>query len=225
MLNYEVDPALLQEHVPPGAQLDSFEGKTYLSLVGFRFCHTKLLGYFPVPFHCNFDEVNLRFYVRRKEGSEVRRGVVFIAEVVPRWAIAAMARALYNENYSSHAIGHRVETTVSAKTAEYRWRVDGRWCKLFAQAQGAPSHPAEGSVEQFITEHYWGYSTQGGGGCLEYHVAHPPWQVWAATTAEFEGDARALYGAALGSILQRGPDSAFIADGSPVTVSTGRKIS
>jgi len=225
MLNYEVAPDLLREHVPPGTQLDSFEGKTYVSLVGFRFCRTQLLGIIPIPFHCNFDEVNLRFYVRRKEGDEIRRGVVFIAEVVPRWAIAATARAFYNENYKSHAMKHHLETTESYKTAEYHWRVEGRWCKLSAQAQGAPSHPAEGSVEQFITEHYWGYSVQRPGGCLEYHVAHPPWQVWSAATAEFEGDAIALYGAALGSVLQRRPDSAFIADGSPVTVSTGREIS
>jgi len=224
MLNYEVEPALLQKHVPPGTQLDSFEGKTYLSLVGFRFCRTKLLGFFPIPFHANFDEVNLRFYVRRAEGDEVRRGVVFIAEVVPRWAIAATARAFYHENYKSHAMKHRVESSDSAKIAEYQWRVAGRWCKLSAQAQGTLSHPAEGSMEQFITEHYWGYSAQRAGGSLEYHVAHPPWQVWSAATAEFGGDASALYGAALGSVLQRRPDSAFIAPGSPVTVSTGRKI-
>ena len=224
MLNYEVEPAFLRNHVPSGTQLDSFEGKTYVSLVGFRFCRTKLLGFLSIPFHSNFEEVNLRFYVRREVGDELRRGVVFIAEVVPRWAIAATARALYNENYKSCAMKHRVESPGPSKTAEYEWRVEGRWCKLFAQAQGAPSHPAEGSVEQFITEHYWGYSAQRAGGSLEYHVAHPPWQVWTATAAKFEGDANALYGAALGNTLQRRPDSAFIAEGSAVTVSAGRRI-
>src|SRR5271165_1698092 len=85
MLNYEVDPNLLSRYVPPATALDSFQGRTYLSLVGFRFCRTKLLGCLPVPFHANFDEVNLRFYVRRKAGNnDDRRGVVFIAEVVPR---------------------------------------------------------------------------------------------------------------------------------------------
>jgi uncharacterized protein len=224
MLNYEVEPALLQNHIPPGTQLDAFEGKTYVSLVGFRFCRTKLLGFLPVPFHANFDEVNLRFYVNRKEGDEVRRGVVFIAEVVPRWAIAATARALYNENYKSCAMVHRIESSDSAKIAEYQWRVAGRWCKLSAQAQGAPAHPAEGSLEQFITEHYWGYSAQRAGGSLEYHVAHPSWQVWSTITAEFEGDASVLYGTVIGNALQRRPDSAFIADGSRVTVSTGRRM-
>ena len=99
MLNYEVEPNLLSRYVPPGTALDSFKGRTYVSLVGFRFCRTKLLGCFPAPFHANFDEVNLRFYVRRKAGNDERRGVVFIAEVVPRRAIAATARLAYGENY------------------------------------------------------------------------------------------------------------------------------
>src|ERR1700693_3806285 len=117
MLNYEVEPNLLSRYVPPGTALDSFKGRTYLSLVGFRFCRTKLLGCLPIPFHANFDEVNLRFYVRRKEGSEDRRGVVFIAEVVPRYAIAATARFLYEENYRYCPMSHHVEEGTN-KSAE-----------------------------------------------------------------------------------------------------------
>src|SRR5258708_33955012 len=79
MLNYAVDPALLHQYVPSGTALDSFEGKIYVSLVGFRFCRTKMFGAISVPFHANFLEVNLRFYVRRREGSGDRRGVVFIS--------------------------------------------------------------------------------------------------------------------------------------------------
>ena len=100
MLNYEVEPSLLGRYVPPGTLLDSFNGRTYISLVGFRFCSTRLVGYFPVPLHMNFDEVNLRFYVRRKERDDDRRGVAFISEVVPRRAIATTARLVYGENYS-----------------------------------------------------------------------------------------------------------------------------
>lgn len=225
MLNYEVDPSLLSEYVPTGTVLDSFAGRTYLSLVGFRFCNTKLFGSLPIPFHTDFDEVNLRFYVRRKEGSEERRGVVFIAEIVPKQAIAKTARLIYGENYISLPMRHRVHTEGLNKTAEYEWQVNGRWCKLSAQAQGAPEHPQEGSLEQFITEHYWGYSNQRSGGCLEYHVSHSPWRVWTSTAALFEGDASALYGCNLGSLLQRPPDCAFIAEGSPVSVFRGKRIS
>jgi uncharacterized protein YqjF (DUF2071 family) len=224
VLNYEVEPSLLTRHVPPGTSLDSFNGRTYVSLVGFRFCRTKLLGRFPVPFHTDFDEVNLRFYVRRKAGSDHRRGVVFIAEVVPRRAIAITARLLYGENYTRLPMKHRIWSEGSTKTAEYQWQVDGQWCRLSAQTIGPPQHPPAGSLEQFITEHYWGYSTQRSGGCLEYHVSHVPWQVWATAAARFEGDASGLYGREFGQVLQRRPDCAFVADGSPVIVFRGNRV-
>ena len=92
MLNYEIDPRLLTNHLPSGTVLDSFLGKTYISLVGFRFCHTKLFGAIAVPFHSDFEEVNLRFYVRGQEGPEAKRGVVFITEIVPKRVVAGVAR-------------------------------------------------------------------------------------------------------------------------------------
>ena len=224
MLNYEVEPNALSQHVPRGTELDSFNGRTYLSLVGFQFCHTKLLGYFSVPFHANFDEVNLRFYVRRRQGGDNRRGVVFIAEVVPRRTIATTARLVYGENYIHLRMKHRIETENLKKTVEYQWQVGRQWCRLAAQTIGVPAHPSEGSLEQFITEHYWGYAAQRSGDSVEYHVSHPPWRVWATTTASFEGDASALYGRELAAVLQRPPDCAFVADGSPVVVFTGNKV-
>lgn len=224
MLNYEIDPRLLDTHVPCGTALDSFLGKTYVSLVGFRFCRTKLFGFLAVPLHSDFDEVNLRFYVRRKEGDENRRGVVFIAEIVPKQAVATVARLVYGENYMCLPMKHRLCTEKSKKSVLYQWQVKNQWCQLTAEAMGAPELPREGSLEQYITEHYWGYSTRRGGGSLEYHVSHVPWQVWASTTAGFEGDASGLYRAELGRVLQDRPSSAFIADGSPVTVFRGNKL-
>lgn len=224
MLNYEVEPDLLGQYVPPGMSLDSLRGRTYLSLVGFRFCRTKLLGYLRLPFHSDFDEVNLRFYVRRKAGSDDRRGVIFIAEIVPRRAIATVARLVYGENYKCLPMRHSIRTEGLSKTAEYQWRLGGQWCRLSAQTVGLPAHPEEGSLEQFITEHYWGYANQRSGGCLEYHVSHAPWRVWATTEAGFQGNSSTLYGRELGAVLQRPPDCAFVADGSAVTVFRGNTI-
>ena len=226
MLNYEVERTLLSRYVPPGTELDSFNGRTYVSLVGFQFRHTRLLGRFPVPFHVNFEEVNLRFYVRRQEGMESRRGVVFIAEVVPRRAIATTARLVYRENYTRLPMMHRIEAERSNKTIEYQWQVGKQWCKLSAQTVDLPRNPEEGSLEQFITEHYWGYSPQrtGRDGCVEYHVSHPSWQVWQAMKAGFEGDASVLYGRELATVIQRRPDCSFVADGSPVIVFRGNRV-
>jgi uncharacterized protein YqjF (DUF2071 family) len=224
MLNFEVDPALLAQYLPHGTTLDSFQGKTYVSLVGFRFCRTRILGSLAIPFHSNFDEANLRFYVRRHEGSESRRGVVFIAEIVPRRAVAAVARVLYGENYVCFPMRHHLGADASKKVVAYQWRLNGRWCKLSADAFGAPELPQEESLEQFITEHYWGYSKQRATGSLEYRVTHARWRVWVSLAAGFEGDASSLYGVELAKIIQGRPASAFIAEGSPVVVFRGRKI-
>ena len=223
LVNYEVDAKLLRDYVPPGTTLDSFRGRTYVSLVGFQFCRTKLFGALPIPFHANFDEVNLRFYVRRNEDHEERRGVVFIAEIVPKRAVAKVARLVYGENYIALPMKHRINMNGATKTAEYEWQLNGNWSKLYTHASGTPALAEEGSLEQFITEHYWGYSRQRSS-TVEYRVVHVPWNVWTSTEAGFQGDAGRLYGAELAKVLQRRPDSAFIADGSPVEVFKGKKI-
>ena len=215
MLNYAVDPSVLEPFVPAGTELDAFEGRTYISLVGFEFNRTRVLG-FAVPFHQTFEEVNLRFYVRR--GS--KRGVVFIRELVPRYAVAMIARFAFNENYSCVPMSHRVE----AGKVEYSWTLGSDRCLMKIETEGKPFVPQEGSQSQFITEHYWGYTTQNSGGSLEYEVRHPPWRVWNAKQAGFSGNADGLYGTEIAQILTREPDSAFLAQGSPVTVFKSTKI-
>lgn len=215
MLNYAVDASLLKPLVPAGTELDMFEGKTYISLVGFEFNRTRVLGW-AVPFHQNFEEVNLRFYVRR--GS--RRGVVFIRELVPRYAVAAIARWVFNENYSCVPMSHRIEPG----KAEYAWKLGSSRCVMEIETEGECFVPAEGSLSQFITEHYWGYTKRQSGGCLEYEVQHPPWQVWNAKRAGFAGNVDGLYGAEIAEVLRRAPDSAFLAQGSPVTVFRSSRI-
>jgi uncharacterized protein len=226
MLNYAVDPALVAHLVPKGTELDSFGGKTYISLVGFRFERSRVGGLW-IPFHSDFDEVNLRFYVKREQPGEIRRGVAFVREVVPRWAVAKAAQILFHENYVSLPIRHQVVEPTSEGgrvQAEYRWRHSGAWNTLRVECSGRPVRPSEGSLEQFIAEHYWGYSAQPNGGCLEYKVEHDPWRVWTATTARFEGNPSGLYGPQLTQCLHGEPDSAFMAEGSSVVVFSGRRI-
>jgi hypothetical protein len=221
MLNYEVDAAVLVRFVPPGTELDVFEGKTYLSLVGFEFNRSRIFG-FPIPFHEAFEEVNLRFYVRRHS----RRGVVFIRELVPRHAVAAIARFAFGENYSRVPMSHRIENGAEGEVvkAEYSWGSGADRCSMWVETEGTSFLPPDGSESQFITEHYWGYATQAGGGCLEYEVQHPRWWVRAAKRAGFFGNAVGAYGAEVAQILSRSPNSAFLAKGSSVTVFKGTRI-
>jgi len=222
MLNYEVDASLLLRFVPPGTELDRWQGKVFVSLVGFRFLKTRVLG-LAIPFHSNFDEVNLRFYVRREEAGEIRRGVVFIREIVPRWAIAFVARIVYNENYVALPMAHEIRTTGGGGlTVEYRW-CSSRRNAIRIAVDGDPALAVDGSEEQFITEHYWGYAAQPDG-CVEYRVKHPVWRVWSARHAEFEGDVEGPCGEEMAAVLKGKPTSAFLAEGSAVTVMRGCRL-
>jgi len=221
MMNYAVDPAILQPLTPQGVQLDSFDGVTYASMVGFMFLNTRLLGV-PMPFHRNFEEVNLRFYVRREVEGEVRRGVVFIKEIVPRWAIACTARATYNEQYIALPMKHEVtgfdDSATAPPTAAYSWRLNKQWNSMRIQATGDPQPLVDGSVEEFITEHYWGYCAQRDGGTIEYQVEHPRWNVWQCADATLDCDIATLYGEAFVNVLQEPPVSSLLADGSEIAV-------
>jgi uncharacterized protein YqjF (DUF2071 family) len=212
---------LLERFVPVGTEPDLFEGRTYLSLVGFEFNRLRIFG-LAVPFHQSFEEVNLRFYVKRSS----RRGVVFIRELVPRYAVAAVARFAFNENYSRVSMSHRTQTRAEGDVAEaeYAWGSGQDRCSMRIETEGASFLPPDGSMGQFITEHYWGYSAQPGGGCLEYEVQHPGWRVWNAKRASFSGDAAGFYGAGIAQALTHEPDSAFLTSGSPVTVFKGTRI-
>jgi len=217
MLNYAVAPDMLAPLVPAGTVLDTWQGTAYVSVVGFRFLGTRLLGV-PVPLHRDFEEVNLRFYVRRPMPDGDRRGVVFVREIVPRRAIAAVARLAYNEPYVAWPMRHAVDAAGAGASVRYGWRRDGAWEGFVLRTDGAPALLVPGSEAEFITEHYWGYTRQRDGSTVEYRVTHPPWNVAPAAEASLDADVAALYGPAFADALAGPPASAFLADGSPITV-------
>lgn len=256
MLNYPVDRSLLESRVPKGTMLDTYKGVAYVSVVGFLFLRARILGV-PVPWHQDFEEVNLRFYVRRFAGDDWRRGVVFIREIVPKAAIAAVARAVYNERYTARPMRHALtwrEDGVTPASVEYGWRLGWRergrnvsgpaaaeragdlrsvspllsaadgWQHVRASATQPPRESNPGSLEEFITEHYWGYVPQRDGSTVEYEVEHPRWQVMPAVSTELCCDVAAWYGEPFVAALSLPPSSAFIANGSRVTVYRGVRL-
>lgn len=222
VLNYEIDPQVLAPFVPQGVELDhDGQGKTYVSLVGFLFQDTRVLGW-SLPGYRDFEELNLRFYVVRRGAGAPRRGVVFIKELVPRRAITAVARAWYNENYHTVPMRHEVTPADAASgvapAAKYEFRLGKEWNAIRVAAHPNPSMPVLDSHEAFILEHYWGYCRQRDGGTIEYRVDHPRWNVWPAAEVEIDCDFAALYGERFAPLLARQPNTAFIADGSAITV-------
>ena len=227
MLNFEIDPAVLEPRVPAGTELDTFDGQTLVSLVGFRFLRTQVCGW-SIPGHQDFDEVNLRFYVRREHPECLRRGVVFIREIAPRMAISLVARWVYQEPYVTRPMRHRFEPPFSSDHAleglGYGWFEHGRWQQLSATLPG-PARPLQpGSAAEFLTEHYWGYTRLRNGSTAEYQVEHAPWNVWDVETCAADLDASEVYGRDFGQALSRPPVSALVADGSPVIVRRGTRI-
>jgi len=216
MLNFVVDPAIVAPLVPPGTELDFENGDTFVSVVGFLFLDTRILG-LPIPLHRDFEEVNLRFYVRKKSADTWRRGVVFVRELVPRRAIAVVARAFYGEKYLALPMKHEIEHVDLRLNVEYSWRRGRKWESLKMTASGEPQIIPAGSHADFITEHYWGYTCVRAR-CSEYRVERPRWKIWNAEKFELRADITALYGEQFAETLSQPPRSAFIADGSPISV-------
>ena len=226
MLNYRVPPEWLAAFVPAGTELDSWDGAAYVSLVGFLFRDTRVFG-IPIPFHRTFEEVNLRIYVRRVVDGEVRRAVTFLRELVPRRAIALVARLTYNEPYRALAMRHRIELhgrDTTPSTVAYEWRESSRWTRLAVEPVGDGEPLRSGSEEEFITQHYWGYTRQRDGSTIEYEVRHPAWRVWQLRSAVIEGDLAPVFGERFATVLAGRPHSAFLADGSAVTVHSSTRL-
>jgi uncharacterized protein len=247
LLNFAVPVGAIAQIVPPGTEPDLHAGVAYISIVGFRFENVRILG-LPIPGHTAFDEINLRYYVKYAAGDEVRRGVVFIREIVPRRAVALVANRLYNENYVTHPMRSTIRkqdvTLAVGDTAEYAWRTtiplsgrkepgDGsiaigtphRWNRLGVRVAAPLTLPPAGSVEEFIVEHYWGYVRGRDGATREYRVAHPPWRVARADEVTWGCDLAANFPAPFAEYLANPPSSAIIAEGSAVQVFSGRRVS
>lgn len=223
LANYVVDPNLLEPYVPFGTELDLWENKCYLSLVGFMFKNTRLLG-IKIPFHVNFEEVNLRFYVKRKVGNEWKRGVVFIKEIVPKPALTFVANTIYDENYETMRMRHTWEDLDHSKRIAYEWKTDTIWNKLEVITDKSKSPILPGSEAEFITEHYWGYAAVTAQKTNEYEVTHPRWQQYVVREVNIEADFQRTYGDKFSFLNQSSPASVIVAEGSEITVEAKKVI-
>lgn len=215
--NYEIDRAVLEKYVPTGTELDLWQGACYVSLIGFRFIKTRLLGV-PIPFHTDFEEVNLRFYVRYKEGNKWKRGVVFVKEIVPKMALTFVANTLYNEPYATMPMKHFWGAKNGNLQVEYQWRCKGNWQKMSVETSAKTSAIEVGSEAEFITEHYWGYSKINPQTTYEYEVTHPRWLQYEVKNYDINVDFGLVYGEKFAFLNQVTPKSVMLAEGSEITV-------
>ena len=217
MANYAVPEELLSNYVPYKTELDFYKGETFVSLVGFMFLNTRIRG-LSVPYHINFEEVNLRFYVRYNDHGKWKRGTVFIKEIVPRPAITFIANSLYRENYSTMKMKHfHIETNNTIETC-YEWKYKNKWNKLEALCH-KKSHPLGiGSQEEFIAEHYWGYTKYRDDMTYQYEVTHPRWEIFKVHEHTINCDFEEIYGSPFSFLKDATPSSIFMAKGSEVKI-------
>ena len=223
IVNYSVDPDVLTPYIPYKTELDFWNEKCYVSLVGFRFINTKLKG-FSIPLHRDFEEINLRFYVRHNDGKEWKRGVCFIKEIVPKPALTLIANSIYKENYVTLPIKHHIQESEEFIKIRYSWKHEGVWDNIQLKTLPNPNDISEGSEEEFITEHYWGYTQLNGELTSEYQVQHPRWMTYEVIDYEINVRFGELYGAEFAFLKDVLPDSIMLAEGSPIAVLSKNRI-
>jgi len=222
MANYIVDASLLKTYLPRKTELDIWNNACYVSLVGFKFQDTRIKG-FKIPFHVNFEEVNLRFYVRYRDHGKWKRGVVFVKEIVPKHALTFVANHVYGENYETMPMDHSWLPHENSLTVEYKWRKK-RWNSLQIVAENNPSSVKDDTEEGFITEHYWGYTKLSHEKTSEYEVTHPKWDVYSTKSYSIDVDFGDVYGDSFAFLSDEDPASVFLAEGSTIEVKNGRAI-
>ena len=221
MANYEISEDILKKYLPKGVTIDLYNGKAYVSLVGFMFKNTKIFN-IPMFKLGTFEEINLRFYVSRKVGNKIRRGVVFINETVPYKAVAWLANALYKEHYTTVATKHNWNVTKKNKEIKYDWLVNKRWNNITVTAQNEKETMSKNSFERFIFENYYGYTKINSEETEEYQISHPSWLINKIIDYKIDCDFEKMYGTDFAVLDHTKPTSIFIAEGSPISINWKR---
>lgn len=217
MINYTVPKQVLIPYLPYGVELDDFQGNYYISLVGFKFLRSSLFG-IPIPFFGSFDEVNLRFYVKRKVNDEYRRGVVFICELVPYSIVATLANKLYKEHYRKAKIQSKIVMSKGHKSISYEWEINNQKSAIDIRFDDVEIEILHNSHEEFIYEHYYGFTKVNEKETWEYKVNHERWSVNKYLGHQINCNFENLYGKAFAFLNNQEPHSVYNAVGSKVDI-------
>lgn len=222
ILNYEVSREILTAYLPACTELDSWNGQPYVSLVGFLFIQPRIAGILPIPFHPHFEEINLRFYVRRKSGNDWHHGVVFLREIISKPLIAWTANITYGEQYRVMPTRHSPRLLNrdfhTGERVEFSWRPHSGWNHLSARVGPGSDAISPGSAEEFFLIKNWGYSRLTEKSSREYRVDHPYWRVWQAVDPSVHCDVPQIFGPEFTDPLSEPPASMWFANGSPVVM-------
>jgi len=217
MANYAVPSEMLKKYLPKGVELDLHDNKAYVSLVGFMFKNTQIFK-IPIPYLGTFEEVNLRFYVKQTINNEIHRGVVFISETVPYKAVAWLANKLYKEHYTAVKTKHLWNINAKTKNISYQWLVNKKWHTISVEVQNQALDIPKNSFEEFIFEHYYGFTKLSETETEKYRINHPRWKINTILEYNIDCDFAANYGHDFLFLNEVAPASVFMAEGSAIEV-------
>jgi hypothetical protein len=141
---------------------------------------------------------------------------------VPKPALTFVANVIYNENYETMPMSHHWEETNEKISVEYRWKKK-TWHSIKATASNSLQAIQAGSEEEFITEHYWGYTQFDEKETSEYQVEHTRWDVYPVNDYQVDVNFSSIYGSHFKILNELTPKSVFLAEGSEVKVN-GKRV-
>src|SRR5678816_2776460 len=168
--HWPVDARMLQEKLPSGLPLDTFQGQAWIGVVPFRMTNVAPRGVPSVPFVSSFLELNVRTYVTLGG----KPGVYFFSLDANSTLAVAAARALFQLPYFVAAININEQRGQFAYTSARQTRTDG--VAEFAATYGPVGYavtPEPGSLEYFLTERYCLYTVDSASRIRRLEIHHP----------------------------------------------------
>lgn len=217
MANYVVPEELLLPLIPYKTRLDLFEGESYVTLAAFMFLNTEMLG-FNIPFHSNFEEVALRFYVRSNNPLSEQRGVVFIKEIVPKYAISLLANTFFGQKYTTLKMKSFHRDAGDTMETGYEWKYQNKWNKIMAKTGKRSTPIQQNNFNEFIADHYFGYRKYGETKTYQYEVEHKLWDTFNVHNYSVECDFGSLFGNEFSILNEIKPKSVFMLKGSEIRI-------
>lgn len=160
----------LRPHIPRELEVELHDGSAWLGITPFRVTGLRSRGTVPLPGVSSFRELNVRTYVRTRAE---KPGIWFFSlDATSRLAVRA-ARSQYKLPYFDARIAlDRGEgwTDVECARLSERGKVfSGRY-----RPAGEAFMPAPGSLEEFLTERYCLYASEGEL-LFRADIHHTPW--------------------------------------------------